>query len=326
MGRLAALVLLGLLAQEQSGAPAGAPTGAGSAPPVRLQLGVRVSPETVTVGDPFTIAVRVRAPRGAVITFAAGPDSGAAVEAVDPRVVRARPDSTAVEQVAVYRLVAWDTGQVRTALGPVVVTGGTATRRIPLAGVAVVVRSVLPADTALRVPKPARDILAAPAPWWRWLLLAAALLALLLLAALLVWLWRRRRRPAAAEDALTRAEREFARVKALGLLEAREPGRYVALHVDVLRDYLAARIPAARRSLTGVELVTALRAAIPARVPLESLEPLVRQADLVKFARLPLSTEQARLLGLEARAIVLESEGRVRAAEAALAAEPEAAA
>ena len=187
-----------------------------------------------------------------------------------------------------------------------------------------VVQSVLPADTsAPRDPKPARALFDPEIPWSRrWLpYVVAALLAL----ALLYWLWRRRRgaTAAVAADPFAEAEAGFARVDRLGLLEAGERGRYVALVVEVLRDYLARRVPEAAVSLTSSELVAALRTS-PA-VPVPRLAPLLAEADLVKFARLPVSTERAAALAREARGVVSATEeSTVRLEEERRAAEREA--
>ena len=61
-----------------------------------VRFGVTVQPESVTVGDPFVVRVRVTAPAGATIAFPAGPDSAAAVAAIASRTVTptARPGST----------------------------------------------------------------------------------------------------------------------------------------------------------------------------------------------------------------------------------------
>ena len=56
------------------------------------------------------------------------------------------------------------------------------------------------------------------------------------------------------QDALT----ELERIERLGLIDAGERGRYVALVTQVVRDYLAGRIPAAALSLTTLELIEAL--------------------------------------------------------------------
>ncbi|HEX5437526.1 MAG TPA: hypothetical protein VFW98_10210 [Gemmatimonadaceae bacterium] len=276
---------------------------AGAAQPsTPVRYGITVQPDTVTVGQHFTVTVRVRAPRGWAMAFPAAPDSGGPVEALDPRTVVASPDTSALDETARYALAAWDTGTVRLPLGSVRVTSGGATQRqIALNRVSVYVQSVLPADTALRKPKPARDILAGVRPWWPWLL--AALVALLLLLLLLWWL-RRRRRPAVPVPLapFEQAQREFARIEALRLLEAGERGRYVALTVGVVRDYLAQRVESASRSLTSTELLRALSE--QRHLAAEGLAPALAEADLIKFARRPVTTERARDLGLEFRTVV----------------------
>jgi hypothetical protein len=229
---------------------------------------------------------------------------------VDPRAVRASGDTTAADQTATYRLVAWDTGVQAVRLGQFVVSWRGVNRRIAVGALPVYVRSVLPADTAKQIPKPARDIVTAPRMWWWWL---AALAALALLG-LLIWWWRRRReRPMSVEpvDPLAEAQREFARIDALRLLEAGERGRYVALNIEVMRDYLAARVEGASRSFTSTELLNALRGR--REVPGERLAPILAESDLVKFARRPVTADRARELAREARAIVIDVERAVTA-------------
>ena len=186
---------------------------------------------------------------------------------------------------------------------------------MPIGELTIVVESVLPADTTLRVPKPARDIFGPVVPWWwPWLPILVAVAAL---GGLLWWWWRRRRRNLAARPAIDPydlAEREFARIEALGLLEAGERGRFVALMVEVLRDYLAARVVTAHPSLTSTELLDVMRRA--AGVPVDRLTPVLSETDLIKFAKRPVSAERAREIGREARAIVHHL-GRVEAAQPA---------
>ena len=273
-----------------------------------VRVGVSAQPDTVTVGDPVVIRVRVSAPAGATIAFPTGPDSAAQVAAIASRTVGSNSAAGGgVDQTAAYTLVAWDVGNVPAGLGDVVVTLGSEVRHLSLSTVEVHVKSVLPADTTLRVPKPARPPMEVAAPWWKkwWPLLVA-----LAVIALLLWLWwrRRKRGPAAGAtiDPLAFAEREFGRIESLGLVDAGERGRHVALMVDVLRDYLALRLPEARASLTSSELATALRAS--RGVPHARLAALLDEADLVKFARRPLTPEHARALGREARGIARDVE------------------
>ena len=318
------LLLLALALLQAPAAPAQTPA---AAPPAGVQMGYTVSPETVTVGQPFRVSVRVRAPRGAVVTFPALPDTAGPVQALDPRQAGAAGDPSAVDETAVYRLAAWDVGPLPIGLGDVEVRVDGSVRRISLAGARVVVASVLPADTAKRVPKPARDIFAAQPPWWwPWLPIALAVALLLFL----LWLWWRRRRRDAVETevvAIEVAEREFSRVEAMGLLDAGERGRFVALMVDVLRDYLARRVPGAEASLTSSELMQSVRA--QRAVPADRLGALLAETDLIKFARRPVARDRAEALGREARLLARDverarvaEEERAAAAAAAAAARP----
>jgi hypothetical protein len=213
-------------------------------------------------------------------------------------------------------MAAWDVGDsIRVAFPAIVVRLGGGERSVAMGDLRVVVQSVLPADSARRVPKPPRppfDI--TRSLWWLWALIALAALLL----GWLLWRWLRRRTagPQLVVDPYEFAEREFVRVEQLGLIEAGERGRYVALVVEVLRDYLATRAPGASAALTSTELLHALRR--DGRVPVERLGPMLAEADLVKFARRPVSAERARAIGAEARAIV----GEVHRAYAVAAAAP----
>jgi hypothetical protein len=288
-----------------------------SPPDTTIRRGIDVTPDTVTVGLPFRVQIRVRAPAGSTMEFPIGPDSSAGVELLDPRSIQDRSDAAGADFTATYRMVAWDIGTQPVRLGEVIIDTPDGERRIPLGALGVFVQTVLPADSALRIPKPPRPPFALEAPWWRWWWVAALALALLLLG---WWIWRRRRGPreAARVDPYELAEREFARVEALGLVEAGERGRFVALMVEVVRDYLARRVPGAHPSLTSGELLRALR--LDPTVPVERLAVVLQESDLVKFARHPVSPERARELARESRALVREVNAAVAAREAAEAA------
>ena len=297
-----------LLALVQAPASAQRPAAAPSPGAVQVQMGYSLEPDTVTVGDPFRLTVRVRAPLGGSVEFPAGPDSGAAVEALDPKQERQGPDSTALDVTGTWRLAAWDTGDQLLRLGDIVVRAEGRERRIPLSALKVHVRSVLPADSAQRIPKPQRALFEFGRPWWHWLL---AILAAIGIIGLFWWWWyrRRKRRKGEVEDPYAEAETEFDRVERLGLVEAGERGRYVALMVEVLRTYLARRVPEAHQSLTTSELLISVRES--PTVPVNRLALVLADADLVKFARRATTAERARELGAEARGIV----GAVHAAE-----------
>jgi hypothetical protein len=265
----------------------------------RLQNGVVVTPDSVRVGDPFTVSIRVRAPQGSVIEFPQAPDSSIAVEPLDPVFIRTTADSTSIDQTAEYRLTAWRIGSLPISFPDVLVRQDIGTRQVPITGVGIVVVSVLPADTAQHVPKPPRDVFSFGVPWWVGTLIGAMALAL---AALLWWLLRRRRqRPPVPIPAIVTAEREFERIEALGLVAAGEMARHVDLMVEVLRDYVAVMVPGASTSLTSSELSACLRRARLA--PHIRCAALLAESDLVKFAGRPISGERATALGREARAI-----------------------
>jgi hypothetical protein len=268
---------------------------------IQVRAGVVVVPDSVRIGDPFRITIGIRAPLGATIEFPTATDSTSAVQSLDPVSIRTTADTTALEQYADYRVAAWDIGTQPLRFEDAVVRLGRLERRVPLGGNTIFVKSVLPEDSAQRVPKPPRPIYERGVfPWW-WLLVAAAIVGLGLL---IWWWWRRRRRPplALVLDPFERAEAEFVRIERLGLLDAGERGRYVALMTEVLRDYLAARYAEAALSHTSGELARALHG--QRWIPVERLARLLGDVDLVKFARKPVSGERARELGREARAIV----------------------
>ena len=268
----------------------------------QVKAGVTIAPDTVRVGDPFRVTVGVRAPVGAAIEFPRAMDTTAAVQSLDPVAVRTSADTTATEQYADYRVAAWDIGRQPIRLEDVLVRYDGVVRRVSIVGDSVFVRSVLPADSTKRVPKPPRPLIELNTiPWWLWALIAAAIIA----TGLLIWWWLHRRKkppPPVVVDPYARAEAEFQRIEALGLLDAGERGRYVTLMIEVLRDYLAARYAEAMLSLTSTELQRTLHD-VP-HVPQDHLTRLLTEADLIKFARRPVSGDRARELGREARAIV----------------------
>jgi len=266
----------------------------------RLQGGVTITPDTVHVGDPFIVSVRVRAPLGATIEFPIAPDSNDIVEPLDPVQITTVADSVAIDQTARYRLAAWRPGRFQIEFPDVLVRQGIGNRRVEVSNVVVNVASVLPIDRQDIAPRPQRPVFTFGLPWWVWALLALLAIAII---SLIVWLWRRRRmRPALVEDPFAVAEREFSRIEAIGLLDAGERARHVALMTEVMRDYLTAVVDGASNSQTSSELTIAMRRAgvgTSARVG-----SLLSEVDLVKFARRPVSADRGDSLGKEARAIV----------------------
>ena len=266
-----------------------------------VRYGITKSKDTVTVGEPFEIRVRMRAPAEAEIRFPENPDTSGTVQGRDPRTIQVVDSIQSLDLIATYHVAAWDVGRQPVRLADVVVTFEGQDRSVPLDVIEVFVGSVLPADSALRVPKPARPIFETrPFPWW----LLAALLAAIAIGLLIWWWLRRRKQPKAAIviDPYDRAVRELTRIDAMGLVDAGERTRFAALVVEVLRDYLAARFPEASLALTSRELLGQLRR--QPTVPLEHLGRVLHEADLTKFAGWALTEDRARALSRDTRAIV----------------------
>ena len=278
---------------------------------LRPQVTARLTPDSVGVGEPVTVELRVRAPVGSTVRFPALPDSTEAVEPLDPRAIRDASTASILDRTAVYRLIAWDTGQRVVRFGDITVSRDGAETTFPVRLPPVRVRSVLPTDTARRVPRDARPPMEVGGDWWR------LLVGLVVLAALgwLSWrAWRRRAASQAARgpDAAAVAEQGFAHAARLGLVEAGEPGRFVLMHVDVLRRYLAARFPLAAPSRTARETIDALAAGEFPILP-ERVAALLLRAEPIAFARAPVDPEEARALAAEAKGIVRDVETALKA-------------
>ncbi|HEX2721593.1 MAG TPA: hypothetical protein VHM24_01645 [Gemmatimonadaceae bacterium] len=278
--------------------------GSTQSPDIPVQLGVKITPDSVTVGQRFVAIIRVRAPAGAAIELPAASDSAArssvtATELVGQPVMQQSTDSTGMTMSGAYRLAAWDIGPQRLGLPDIIVRSGGKTGYVSLADRIVFVRSVLPEDSALRVAKPPRPAIQIPPfDWLPWALLAAALLASGL--AWRIWVWYRRRKGAPL-DPFKAAEREFGRIEAMKLVETGEGERYATLMTDVMRVYLAASVAEITPAQTSAEL---LSAAGPIHSAAGGIGDLLWQTDLIKFAALRIPANEAQRLGKAARAIV----------------------
>lgn len=272
-----------------------------------LKMGFTVTPDTVLIGQPFNLLVKVHAPAGVRFEFPNSPDT-TTENGVRPIELRGEKAVSMLGDtaVALYRLVAWDIGAQPLRMAEVRVTLGGLERRAPLAAASVFVQSVLPALDDLRIPKPARPLIVLPVfNWWPWIALAIAIV----VSSLLGWAWwRYRNRPIPPVDPYVRAQREFARIEKRELVETGAAGEHLAAMVDVTREFLAARVPGVRRSDTTSELLRTMQPqdGVEAQLPV-----LLTRGDLVKFARAEAPREEALEAGKTARDIVDHVEARV---------------
>jgi hypothetical protein len=288
-------------ARQPAAMPSAAPGGtAGALRPI-----VRVRPDTVTVGDPFTVDITVPLPAGRVVRWPSAGDSTAVVAPSGPlaTVVRPRAFGGRVE-VAQLPMAAWDTGTVPIVLGAVEVEVAGKRLVVPLPLATVRVRSVLPLDTALHRPTPPRAPFPRLLPWWeRW---GGAILVVGALALLAWWVRQRRRRaprPALPDaSSLETARAAFRQLDAWALAEAGEGAQHAAAALDIVRRYLAATVPGVSVAQTSAELLAAV-AGTP-QVPAGRLVSLLAEGDRARFAPQAVARAQARAVAQEARAVV----------------------
>ncbi len=293
--------------------PAALATPVDTAPTPTFPMTVRVGADTVTVGEIFSVVVAVDVPATSTVQWPVASDSTAPVAMRGAPRVSSEVRGALRRETATYAFAAWDVGAQPIRIGELVVRGATAVEKVAIAAPRIAVETVLPRDTALHVPKPARDLFPRVVPWWEQWWPAAAVVAAL---ALLFWLWRRMRRrvvrkPVVALDLFARAMHDFDRLQRLALVDGGERGRAVALATEVLRSYLAGRISNADLSKTSEELLTVVES--DSRVPHDRLDALLSVTDHVKFAHRIVSPDEARALHAEARAIVELVESREQA-------------
>src|SRR5437868_13566939 len=121
-----------------------AATPQGPANDLQVQMGFRVTPDTVLIGQPFSLFVKVLAPRGVRFEFPAGPDT-TTQNGVRPIELRGEKIVTMLGDtaVALYRLVAWDVGTQPLRIPDVRATFQGQERHTTLGGAPVFVKSVL---------------------------------------------------------------------------------------------------------------------------------------------------------------------------------------
>lgn len=279
-----------------------------------LRIGAALSPDTVQVGDPFILTVTIEVPAGAKVTWPTPTDTTAPFTMRNDVRVTGTENGAVRRETAEYDMTVWGMGAVPITLPDIKVQIDNKDTTVPFQAPSLFVASVLPADTSLHVPKPAKELFPRIVPWWEVWWPALVLLLLLLLAWLLIRS-RKKKLRALDLDPFARAERDFQRLDRLALNEAGEQGRFVALALEVLRTYLSVRVPQATLALTSDELLVAV--APDSRVPTQQLQPLLVEGDAIKFGRLPVTGAHARELALEARAVVSAVEQAEQARRAA---------
>ncbi len=293
MTRFAALVLA-LLQGGESALPASG-----------VRVGASVSPASVRVGEPVVLTVRLQVAAGARVRFPDAVDSTERAEPLDPVIVVDTLRGEVREYTARYRFVAWRVGPLRIPLAPVMIERDGRQQQLDVGPPPLEVVTVLPVDTTLRTPRPARGIFTKQAtPWWLW---GLGLSVPMLLAA--AWAWRRWSQQRADTAPVLSPEQEaraaFEALEALGLPAMGEPTRHAIAAAAILRAYLAATRVGDDGGLTASELVAAL--APQDDDPDARVRALLERLDAVQFAGEQLGAEQAIALAAEAQALCLQA-------------------
>lgn len=209
-----------------------APVAGQSAAP---RVGAAVRPDTIRVGEPFTLALTVTLSSPGEVRFPAVLELPEALEQRRP--VQIRSEAGGTDWRAEYTLSAWKADTHRVA--PVEVTLEAPEAEpvaLTLAPPEIEIRSVLPdASDELELRDPRGFLRVRTFPWWVVGLLAA-------LAAAAWWLWRRRRpvpRVAIAGGPADRALAELERLRASWRAGQLPPGQFYDRFEGVVRDYVA---------------------------------------------------------------------------------------
>lgn len=279
MKRAAALLVLALGASHAAGAQSVVP------------LRATVTPDTVTVGERFRVAVSL-------------PQAESWLELLPPadsdrvRMVSRTRGSASDSTSATATLVAWRTGPADSvdALARVGAADGSQ-RTVPLRLPLPAVRSVLPADPRRQVPRGPKDVWGAGYDWR--MIAGLALLAAVILGLLVRWIVRRRRRGGVAGTPREQALALLERAERSGLLEAGDAKGFYTLVATALRGYAAAVDGRWSEDLTTSEFLARMRESGIRDV--DALASVLRSADLAKFARHRRTPDEARRDLAEAR-------------------------
>lgn len=213
------------------------------------RVATAIQPDSIRVGEPFTLGLTITLATSGRVAFPAVLDLPDALEQRRP--VRIRSAEGGTDWRAYYTLSAWTADTHR--IPPIEVTleaPETAPKPLVLTPPEVEVRSVLPAEAADLELREARGFLRVRAfPWWVLAVLAG-------LAALAWWVWRRRRPALAAAGPAAPGERalmELERLRRSWAAGELGPGRFYDRFEGVLRDYVFATRPwSPGRALLGL--------------------------------------------------------------------------
>ena len=277
-----------------------------------VDIGVRTSPDSLTVGDPVTVELRVEAPAGAQVEFPRPPASKQ-FEILDVTAVPPGTEGNDKAWRGRYRLAVFDVGDIVLPPWSVQVHADSQATVVRTDSIRLYVHSVLDDSLAaadIRDLKGQADV-PVPLPRWLWFVLGG-----LLLAALGLWWWLRRRRHQVAvtpvAPPLPAHELALAELRKLEAQQLPGAGKikehYVRLS-EILRAYLerSPQFGFAALEETTDEILRELRERDYSPRVVEALAGLCEEADLVKFAKYEPTIVECEASLDQVRRFVMES-------------------
>ena len=241
------------------------------------------------IGAQFTLTLKVKAKPSTLITFPRGNNFGA-LEVIESYPIDTVKGDANYELIKKYGLTQFDSGKYVIPRLPVLFD------KKPIFSDSIKVEVFnVKVDTLKQKMYDIKPIIAVEKPfgnWWKYLL---GVILLLGLGYLGYFLWKRKRKPKEQEivynSPIEKATSLLQLLEKKELLAKGEVKEYYSELTDIARDYIEEAIEIPAKESTTSELIVALRAASNkkkmklSRETLEGLEKVLKQADLVKFAK-----------------------------------------
>ena len=241
------------------------------------------------IGAQFTLTLKVKAKLSTLITFPRGNNFGA-LEVIESYPIDTVKSDANYELIKKYGLAQFDSGKYVIPRLPVLFD------KKPIFSDSIKVEVFnVKVDTLKQKMFDIKPIIAVEKPfgnWWKYLL---GVIFLLGLGYLGYFLWKKNRKPKQEEivynSPIEKATSLLQLLEKKELLAKGEVKEYYSELTDIARDYIEEAIEIPAKESTTSELIVALRAASNkkkmklSRETLEGLEKVLKQADLVKFAK-----------------------------------------
>lgn len=241
------------------------------------------------IGAQFTLSLKVKAKPNTTVVFPKATNFGA-LEVIESYPIDTIKEDSKFELIKKYRLTQFDSGKYVIPRIPVLIDK----KQVFSDSIKVEVFNVK-VDTLKQKMYDIKPIIAVERPmgdWWKYLL---AVILLSGLGYLAYYFWKKNQKPKEKEitynSPIEKATSLLQLLESKHLLEKGEVKEYYSELTDIARDYIEEAIEIPAKESTTSELIAALRVASNkkklklSKDTLEGLEKVLKQADLVKFAK-----------------------------------------